>query len=64
MTLVYVPLLISNIGHANVEMIYSPAKSVGKSVTARMLAYAQGVPGHKHNQLLAGGDQVMSGVSL
>ena len=62
MTLVYVPLLISNIGHANVEMIYSPA--VGKSVTARMLAYAQGVPGHKHNQLFAGGDQVMSGVSL
>lgn len=51
-------------GHANVEMIYSPAKSVGKSVTARMLAYAQGVPRHKHNQLLAGGDQVMSGVSL
>lgn len=64
MTLVYVPLLLSNIGHANVGMIYSPAKSAGKSVTTRMLAYAQGVPGHKHNQLLAGGDQAMSGVSL
>ena len=44
-------------------MILSPIKSVGKSLSAKMLAYAQGVPGVKHNQLLAGGDQVLSGVS-
>ena len=45
-------------------MVYSCSKSVGKSLTAKMLAYAQGVPKIKHQQLLAGGDQVMSGTSV
>ncbi|XP_020606339.1 uncharacterized protein LOC110045082 isoform X2 [Orbicella faveolata] len=48
---------------ANLGMVLSPVKSVGKSLSAKMLAFAQGVPGVKHNQLLAGGDQVLSGVS-
>lgn len=51
------------IEQANLGMIFSPQTSVGKSLPAKMLAYAQGVQGLKHNQLLAGGDQVMSGVS-
>ena len=51
-------------GEANIGMIYIQAKSVGKSLTAKMLAYAQGVPKLKHNQILAGGDQVMSGTSV
>ena len=57
----YIILIITE--QANLGMILSPLKSVGKSLTAKMLAYAQGVPGLKHNQLLAGGDQVLSGVS-
>ena len=59
--LIFIVLII--IDQANLGMILSPVKSVGKSLSAKMLAYAQGVPGVKHNQLLAGGDQVLSGVS-
>jgi len=34
---------------ANLGMIFSAIKSVGKSLTTKMLLYAQGVPGLKHS---------------
>ena len=39
------PFLFPIIEQANLGMIFSPQKSVGKSLSAKMLAYAQGVPG-------------------
>ena len=51
-------------GEANIGMFFSPCKSVGKSLSAKVLAYAQGVPRQTHPQLLAGGDQISSGTSV
>ena len=51
-------------GEANIGLIYSSARSVGKTSALEMLAYGQGCSKKSHPLLISLGDQCMSGTSL
>jgi hypothetical protein len=53
-----------HIDEANICMLYSAAKNVGKSMTLRIISKCEGVCGVGHPLLLSGGDQTLCGTSL
>jgi len=59
-----ISLNIFNTGEANIGLIYSTSRSVGKTTALEVLAYGQGCQRKDHPLLVSLGDQCISGTSL
>ncbi|XP_022810479.1 uncharacterized protein LOC111347488 isoform X2 [Stylophora pistillata] len=52
-----------NCDAANIGLVYSPARSIGKTTTLKLIAYGQGIIGKKNPLFMSLGDQQNSGTS-